>query len=185
MREFILFSRKGRTDANFKTMREGGYLDTVHQCILTSLFKSHGHRHDVIFHVILGGAPNPPRHIEIRGAELRDANVDERSWEGIFKDILKGGQHPGIYKDRDSLQALVKKKADEGSEIYVLEEKGPRIDKVEFGEHRVFILGDHIGIPKKDENFLLRYGKKLSLGREKYLAASCIDIINYTFDSRR
>lgn len=185
MREFILYSRKGRTDANFKSMREGGYLDTVHQCILTSLFKSHGHRHDVIFHVILGGSPNPPRHIEISGAELKDANVDERSWERILKKVLApGGQHPGVKKDRDSLQALVRKKAEEGAEIYILEERDLPISEIKFGEHCVFVLGDHIGIPKKDEKYVLRYGRKLSLGKQKYLAASCIDIINYTFDVR-
>ncbi|UCD92940.1 MAG: tRNA (pseudouridine(54)-N(1))-methyltransferase TrmY, partial [Methanobacteriota archaeon] len=60
MREFVLYSRKGRTDGNFKSLREAGRLDIVYQCILTSIFKSHAHRHDVVFHAVLTGPPKPP-----------------------------------------------------------------------------------------------------------------------------
>ncbi len=185
MREFILFSRKGRTDGNFRTLRDAGFLDTVHQCILTSIFKSHGHRKDVVFHAILGGPPNPPKHLEIRGDELQDASIDERSWEKILKNVLKGKSHPGITVKSGSLQSLIKEKAEQGGQIFVLEEKGADISEVKFDEHCVFVLGDHIGIPKKDEGFVLRHGEKLSLGKEKYLAASCIDIVNFHIDRVR
>ena len=43
-------------------------------------------------------------------------------------------------------------------------------------------LGDHVGLPKKAETFALRYGEKISLGKQPYLAASCITIINYLLD---
>ncbi|KYH42584.1 MAG: hypothetical protein AYL33_002020 [Candidatus Bathyarchaeota archaeon B63] len=69
-------------------------------------------------------------------------------------------------------------------EIYVLEEKGQDIRSVRFGESPVFVLGDHVGLPKKDEAFALRFGKKISIGKRPYLAATCIDIINYLLDSR-
>ena len=49
-------------------------------------------------------------------------------------------------------------------------------------DNPVFVLGDHVGIPKKDEKFALRYGEKISIGRVKYLAASTIDIINWWLD---
>ena len=50
-------------------------------------------------------------------------------------------------------------------------------------ENNLFVIGDHIGLPKNDESFVLRYGTRLSLGKQKYLAASCIDIINYRIDN--
>jgi tRNA pseudouridine-54 N-methylase len=48
----------------------------------------------------------------------------------------------------------------------------------------VFVLGDHIGLPKTVENFALRYAEKISLGKQPYLAASCITILNYLMESK-
>jgi tRNA pseudouridine-54 N-methylase len=182
MFEFVLYSRKGRTDSRFKTLLAGGRLDIVYQCILTSIFKSHGHRHDVVFHAFLNGPPAPPLHLEINGDTLRDARLDERSWEKILKNVLTGGTHPGVTIGKESFQAFIRSRGDAGVSIFVLEERGKNISEFNFNESAVFVLGDHIGIPKKDEKFVLRFGEKLSLGKHRYLAASCIDIINYTLD---
>jgi tRNA (pseudouridine54-N1)-methyltransferase len=183
MYEFMLLSRTGQTDGRFKCLAEAGMLDIVYQCILTSIFKSHGHRRDVEFHTILNGPPDPPKHLEISGQNLRDARIDERTWEDILRKVLSGGAHPGISVNKASLQSLIKSRHETDTEIFVLEEKGENIGDVDFGASAVFVLGDHIGLPKKDEKFVLRYGRKLSLGRQRYLAASCIDIINYTLDN--
>ncbi len=182
MREFVLYSRKGRTDGDFKTLKEAGRLDTVYQCILTSIFKSHAHRPGVVFHAVLGGPPRPPLRIRIDGDTLRDVRVDERSWEAILRSVLRGKAHPGISVDVMSIQGLVKRKHADGYKIYVLEEKGEDISECDLSGDILVVLGDHIGLPKKDEKFLLRFGRKMSLGRETYLAASCIDIVNYVID---
>jgi len=68
-------------------------------------------------------------------------------------------------------------------DIFVLEEKGQDIRNVDLGANPVFILGDQVGLPKKDEMFALRFGTKISLGKKPYLAATCIDVINYLLDS--
>jgi len=179
MREFILFSRTGRTDSNFSNLMEGGRLDVVYQCILTSIFSSHRHRKN-IFHAILNGPPNPPLHIEVIGTELRDARVDEQSWNDIIKKVLSGKNHPGIKIEKMSFQDLVKQKG----KVYVLEEKGKDILEIDFENNPVFVLGDHVGLPKKDEKFALRYGEKISLGRCLYLSASAIDIVNWVLDKK-
>ena len=181
MREFLLFSRKGRTDARFETLREAGRLDLVYQCILMALFRSHSIRKDVIFHAVLGGPPRPPLHLMVRGDELRDVRVDERTWHEIFRAVLAGGKHPGIEVRKESLQHIVRSHR---GKIFVLEERGEDVDEVEFGKNPLFVLGDQVGLPKKDESFVLRYGSKISLGKRPYLAASCIDIINYIIDRR-
>ena len=180
MREFILFSRTGRTDGNFESLREAGRLDVVYQCILLALFRSHSIRRDVVFHVILNGPPRPPIHLTVDGRELRDVRVDERTWQEILRKVLSGGEHPGISIKKGSFQELVKTKG----KVYVLEETGQNIEKIEFEENPIFILGDHVGLPKKDESFALRYGSKISLGKKPYLAASCVDIINYLLDRK-
>ncbi len=182
MYEFVLYSRKGYTDGQFKTLLSAGRLDIVYQCILTSIFTSHGHRYDVKFHGFLNGPPNPPKHIEVDGGKLYDVRLDERTWEHILKNVLNGGTHPGIILKKASIQAFISDKAKSGVEIFILEERGKNLKKIDFKDSAIFILGDHIGIPKKDEKFLLRFGKKLSLGKQRYLATSCIDIINYILD---
>ena len=182
-REFVLFSRMGKTDQNFSNLHDAGRLDIVHECIVSSLFLSHGLRRDVTFHAILNGPPNPPLHIQISGETLYDVRTDMETWQQILRKILAGKTHPGITKDRTSFEALIKLKA-QTHDIYVLEEDGKDVFDTEFSDKSLFILGDHVGLPKKAENFALRFGEKLSLGKTPYLAASCITVINYKLDNK-
>jgi tRNA (pseudouridine54-N1)-methyltransferase len=103
------------------------------------------------------------------------------TWQSILKKVISGKQHPGITTSKTSFEALLKVKA-ETSRVYVLEEGGKDIANAELPENCVFVLGDHVGLPKKAEKFALRYGEKISLGKQPYLAASCITILNYLLD---
>ena len=180
MREFILYSRTGRTDSRFHSLREAGRLDVVYQSILMALFRSHALRRDVVFHAILGGPPSPPLELTVDGEKLRDVRTDERTWEDILRKVLSGRAHPGIYIKKNSLQQLVREKKN----IFVLEESGESIRTIDLGTDPVFVLGDQVGLPKKDEEFVLRYGKKVSIGEKAYLASACVCIINYILDLR-
>ena len=95
-REFILFSRLGKTDPAFRNLHDAGRLDIVHECIVASLFLSHGLRRNVVFNGILNGPPNPPLQIEIDGATLRDVRTDIHTWQSILKKVISSKQHPGI-----------------------------------------------------------------------------------------
>ncbi len=180
MREFILYSRTGRTDSRFHNLREAGRLDVVYQSILMALFRSHALRRDVMFHAILGGPPAPPLELVVEGEKLHDVRTDEHTWEDILRKVLSGKAHPGVCVKKNSLQQLVKEKKN----IFVLEESGESIKTIDLGTDPVFVLGDQIGLPKKDEEFVLRYGKKVSIGKKAYLASACICIINYILDER-
>jgi len=180
MREFVIYSRKGKTAPNFKNLWGGGRLDVVYQCILMALFRSNSIRRDVIFHAILNGPPNPPLELIVNGASLRNVRLDEQMWEGIIRNVLLGSSHPGVSIKKISLQQLIKNKKD----VFVLEESGENIRTINLGTKPIFVLGDQIGLPKKEENFVLRYGKKVSLGKTRYLAAACVSIINYVLDLR-
>jgi len=181
MREFILYSRKGRTSPEFRSLREAGRLDIVYECVEASLFLSHGIRKDVIFHAILSGPPSPPLHLEIDGATIKDVRTDQETWESILRKVLSGKLHPGISISKESFESLLKRKADKTS-IFVLEEGGRDILETRMNRNLVFVLGDHIGLPKRVEAFALRYGEKVSLGKRPYLAASCLTILNYLLD---
>jgi len=183
LREFVLYSRKGRTDSKFTSLREAGRLDIVHECIEASLFLSHRIRRNVVFHAFLSGPPQPPLHLRADGATLRDVLPDQETWKKILKNVLSGKSHLGITTDKSSFEALLKMKANE-SPIYVLEEGGKDIFEADIRENPVFVLGDHKGLPKRVKGFALRYGEKVSLGKQLYLAASCINIVNYLLDRR-
>lgn len=183
MREFILYSRLGRTDANWNSLHDAGRLDVVHECIVSSLFLSHGLRRNVIFHAILNGPPQPPLHVQINGSELYDVRTDMDTWKIILKKTLSSKSHPGIMIDKRGFEALLKMKA-ETNQIYVLEEDGVDIGEIMLPKNALFVLGDHVGLPKKAEAFALRYGTKISLGKTPYLATSCITILNYLLDKQ-
>jgi tRNA (pseudouridine54-N1)-methyltransferase len=182
-REFLLFSRLGKTDPHFGSLHDAGRLDIVHECIVASLFLSHGLRRDTTFHAVLNGSPNPPLHVEIDGETLYDVRTDMETWQQILRKTIAGKNHPGINSNKLSFEALLKQKA-ETHRIYVLEEGGKNISQVELSENSLFVLGDHVGLPKKAEIFALRFGEKISLGKQPYLAASCITVINYLLDQQ-
>jgi tRNA (pseudouridine54-N1)-methyltransferase len=106
--------------------------------------------------------------------------TDEKTWEEILRKMLSGGVHQGIELRRESFQEVLKSKQN----VFVLEESGEDILKAKLGENPVFVLGDQVGLPRQDERFALRFGTKISLGKKPYLAASCVDIINYILDQK-
>ncbi len=181
MREFLLYSRLGRTDQNWTSMHKAGRMDIVYECIVSALFLSHAIRKDVVFHAILNGPPDPPIHITIDGNTLHDVRTDSQTWETILKKTLAGKTHPGITTDRTGFEKLAKTKA-QTSHMFVLEEKGKPLAQTELADNMFFIMGDHVGLPKMAERFALRYGKKISLGKKPYLAAHCITILNHHLD---
>lgn len=182
MREFLLHSRTGFTCGSFRCLADGGRLDIVYQCILTALFKAQAHRNDCVFHASLNGPPNPPVHMSVEGALLRDVRVDERSWEQVLRNVLNGRAHPGISIDKKPFQRIIEDAHGTGTEIFVLSRDGTPVSDVSLPSNALFVVGDHIGLPKKDEGFALRHGTSISLGRSRYLAATCVDILNYTID---
>lgn len=105
------------------------------------------------------------------------------TWQQILRKIIAGKTHPGIRVDKTSFEVLLKTEAQARS-VYVLEEGGKNIAETELADNAIFVLGDHVGLPKKAEMFALRFGEKISLGKQPYLAASCITIINYVLDSQ-
>lgn len=183
MREFLLYSRLGKTEPQWTSLHDAGRLDIVYECIVASLFLSHGLRRDVNFNVILNGPPNPPMHLFINGETLYDVRTDIETWNNILKKAVSGKSHPGLSTTKTGFESTLKQKAETHS-IYVLEEGGKNVAQAKIGENPLFVLGDHVGLPKKAETFALRFGDKISLGKQPYLAASCITVLNYLLDTQ-
>jgi len=188
MRTFVLFARKARTDGSFNIEdmpSSGGRMDLVARCVSSALWLSHGMRDDSRIYCVLNGPPNPPVTVLFEAAKLRKVNPDERSlgiWiQKVLSEEITGEWNeikPGMSVSRKSFQDVIRELAE--LPIYVLHEKGERVEK--FEEDAVFVLGDHVGLPENDESFALRYGKKISLGSTSYLASSCISVIHWLSD---
>lgn len=213
MRTFVLFARKARTDSDFNLKDlagSGGKMDTVCRFIRASLWISHGMRRDTDVYLVLNGPSNPPVTIRFIGESLKRVDPNERGlaiWIMKALDLINGkvikkyapvGKskralilkkskdwhklQEGIEVSRKSFQEIIKSLSERP--LYVLEEKGERIEEVEIEENPVFILGDSIGMPKKEEKFCLRYGEKISIGKQKYFASACCTILNYILDGK-
>src|SRR5512137_2267624 len=98
----MLYSRIGRTDTNWTSLHNAGRLDIVHECIVASLFLSHGLRKNATFHTILNGPPSPPLDLEINGSTLYDVRTDMETWQSILRKTIGGKTHPGITTKKTS-----------------------------------------------------------------------------------
>ncbi len=196
MREFILRALKAFTSPNFSLndLPGAGRMDLVCRCISSALWISNDLRRDTKIHVVLEGKPLPPKTITFYGKELKGLSPDERNIASHIRLALKKGLNlkmneevevwSGIKIAKKSFESLVKEKAKEFQLIY-LHPKGKDIREFEFKEKVCFVLGDHIGIPRKTEKLLDRIGaERVSLGPKVYLASHCITIVNYELDRR-
>ncbi|HTY46514.1 MAG TPA: tRNA (pseudouridine(54)-N(1))-methyltransferase TrmY [Methanomassiliicoccales archaeon] len=167
-----------------------GRLDVLLRCINSAFFLSHDIRRDAEIHLVLQGAPNPPRTIRLVGSELKYLNPDERSTAALVRNALmqkiaaEERASPGFYVSarsyRDVLSLLPK-----GGQIVYLKENGKDVRDFEFEEDVTFVLGDDQDLTKEEEETLLQYDPKIvSLGPVSYHADHCITIVNNELDRR-
>jgi len=129
--------------------------------------------------------------IKFEGSKIRGIFQDEKSIAKIINDCIKKAAsskevevYEGVYVSKKSFEDLIKSAKDKT--IYYLHEKGADIRKTEIVENSLFVLGDHIGIPKKTENFIERMGAiKISLGPLSYLSSQCVTIVLNEIDRRK
>ena len=199
MRAFVLLARKARTTPDFELNDlpgSGGRLDLVARCVTQALWLSHKLREDTCFYAVLCGPRNPPKSIAFFAPSLRRVSPDERNIGSWIKKALEKSEkekskdwlfvQPGIAIAKIGLIKLLEELKSDFT-FYVLHEKGEKIESVEFASNPCFILGDHLGIPKKIENHVVKKfkAKKVSLGKQSYLASSCIAIVHHELDKRK
>jgi tRNA (pseudouridine54-N1)-methyltransferase len=189
MRQFILYAGKAVTSPDFRLddlPGSGGRMDLVARCISNALWISHALRRDSCIHVVACGNPHPPVVISFYGDLLRGVSPDERNIASWIKLALSNKRrNPGIRIRRISFQQLIAELASEGAFFYVLHEDGREISEVELKADSVFVLGDHMGLPESEEEFVKRFEhEKLSLGTTSYLASQCITVMHYELDKK-
>jgi len=169
-----------------------GRIDILCRSVNSAFLLSHGIRRDIRLHLIMRGEGDPPKIITLDGKFLRHINPDERSTGALLKIALKRGvglkrgtvqrSTPGITVRKGDFHDLI----EDGSfdSIIYLHETSNDLRKMHetledwIKKETLFVLGDHIGVKKEDEEILEEFGaKKVSLGPRVLHADHCIIIL--------
>jgi tRNA (pseudouridine54-N1)-methyltransferase len=195
LREFIVRARKAPVDPDrfLTAVGTGAHVEYLAHMVVNALFISKGHRDDTLLTLVLEDSPDYSRAISLQGdslgnmdglneaAILKVCSESLRAGLGLEKEASAIGEN-GVRVTAISFEHLVKSRAAE-KQIYMLDRKGADIRESEVGEDAVFLLTDHIPMPKKTFNSLARQGvKKLSLGPVVLHASQCISIIHNEMD---
>lgn len=195
MRSFIIRARKGTTRWEKLRSTIGGkeHFEVIAHSIINAFFLSNDFRQDVEVYVVLDSSEDFPRTIKLSAAEgLSITGFHEAAVLEVIEKALREGQ--GIKKDETRTIAAGLQISGFGFErlvanlllsrpVYLLEPKGEDIRSITLAEDPVFVLSDHLAMPKKSIKGLKRQGlQTLSLGKTMLFASLCVAILNYELD---
>jgi tRNA (pseudouridine54-N1)-methyltransferase len=198
MREFIYYSRTAPTAGNYikDNLQESGRIDIAIHTVIASFFLSHKIRTDTKLHMIFAGPPTPPRHLEIFPVTEGKTGIDKiylakTNVSAVLKKMLykyredeKHEVFPGFWIEKKGFLELVQDLAEEGRNIYLLDDEGEDIRTSEIKENPIFILGDHKGLPDKEFKRLRKMCKTVSIGKRTYFASQTVAVVNNEIDRR-
>lgn len=196
MRTFVIRARKGTTRAEKIRSMVGGkqHLEVIAHCIINAFFISNDFRNDVEVYIVLDSAEDFPRTIKLSSNEgLSIAGFHENAVLDILEYALKNASDlkkdemrdisPGIkiigYGFEKLMSNLLEHRA-----IYLLEPKGKNIRDAGIDSNPVFVLSDHIPLPKNIIKSFKRRGlQSISLGKKMLFASQVVTILHYEMDS--
>lgn len=204
MREFIYYSKNAVTTGNFdlSNLMKAGRMDIACNVIIDTFFLSHAVREDVKLHLVFEGPPNPPMHLIFEYD--KEMPISKKDVAGLIKRMLykapreaamvpsnssaQAGSKseirkvfPGCSIEKKSFEAVVKSLDKEGKNVFLLDEEGEDIRKIELKGNEVFIIGDQDGFPPEKRK-LLKQIDKISVGPKIYFASQVVTIINNEID---
>jgi tRNA (pseudouridine54-N1)-methyltransferase len=197
MKTFIIRARKGTTqpDKIHSLVGSKEHFEVVLHSMMNAFFVASGFREDVEVCVVLDSSKDFPKTIRLSSATgLSLPGFHETAMMSVIQKALmyadKVSQDailpigPGIDILGYGFEKLVKSLM-ETRPIFTLEPKGEAIQKIDMPSHPVFILSDHLAMPKKIMLSLKRKGLlSLSLGKRMLFASQCITLIHHYLDGQ-
>jgi tRNA (pseudouridine54-N1)-methyltransferase len=199
MRTFVIKARKGTTRWEKLRSTVGGkeHFEVVAHSVINAFFVSSDFRSDVEVYIILDSSDDFPRTIKLSSQDgISLSGFHEEAVITLVEQALKNS--PGLRKDETKLIAPGLEISGFGFEkltanllktrkVYLLDPKGPDIrdlgSNLELDPHPVFVLSDHLAMPKKSIKGLERHGlESVSLGRKMLFASQCVVILHYEMD---
>ncbi len=168
-------------------------MEYLAQIIINALFISKGHRDDTVLTLVLEDSSDYSRAITIAGDAIGSlGGLTESALLGTCAAALDDAKNlakeqkiscdNGLNVTAISFERLVKQKAEEGH-VYILDRKGTDIRESPDLTNPVFLLTDHIPMPKKTFKSLQRQGViKLSIGPVMLQASQCVSVIHNELD---
>lgn len=195
MRTFIIRARKGSTrwDRIRSSIGSKEHFEVVAHSVINAFFFSNGFREDVEVYIVLDSSEDFPRTIKLSGAEgLSISGFHEEAILEVIEKALKDSQSlqkdetlvtaPGIQVSGFGFEKLISQLL-ETKTIYLLDRKGEDIRTSRLDNDPVFVLTDHLAMPKKNVKGLKRKGiKTISFGRKMLFASQCVVLINHELD---
>ncbi len=195
MRLFVIRARKGKTDADKVLAQVGSkaHFEIIAHTLANAFYFSNGIRSDIEVYVVLDSSPDFSRTLKFSSNNgLSFPGFHEQAILEVISAALARGNNvakdaimavaPGIEIYGFGFEVLMKK-LQEQYPIYLLDKKGEDIRSINFEQHGVFVLSDHLPLPKNNITALERQGAtKISLGRKMLFASQCIVLIHNELD---
>lgn len=188
MRTFVVVGHEAVTSGDFDLKDLAGAtgrLDVLLRCVNSAFLLSHNIRTDTALHLVLLGPPDPPRTLELVGAELRYLNPDERSTAALLRKALAKGEGPstpGIVARRAGLEPLLET---HGDRLVHLREDGEDLRTAALPADPVFLLSDHRDLtPEEEAAVRARDPRVVSAGPRSLHADHVIVLVHNELDRR-
>ncbi len=195
MRTFIIRARKGTTrwDHIRSTVGSKEHFEVIAHSVINAFFLSNDFRNDVEVYIILDSSEDFPRTIKLSSHDgLSLAGFHEDAVLETVEKALKESQNlqknemlqiaPGIQIHGFGFEKLIGQLIETRS-VYLLGPKGDDIRTTAIEENPVFVLSDHLAMPKNIIKSLTRRGlKTISLCKKMLFASQCVVLIHYEMD---
>ena len=195
MRTFVIRARKGTVSADkiFSQVGSREHVEIIAHTLANAFYFSNGMRSDVEVYVVLDSSPDFPRTLKFSSNNgLSFPGFDEHAILQVVSSALARGSkvtkgnilaiEPGIEICGFGFEILMKG-LQERHPVYLLDKKGADIRSINFEQDGVFVLTDHLPMPKNSVKGLERRGIiKISLGPKMLFASQCVVLIHNELD---
>ena len=195
MRSFVIRARKATVKANkvFSQVGTDGHFEIIAHTLANAFYVSNGMRSDVAVYVVLESATDFPRTLKFFSqAGLSFMGFHEKAMlDVVVSTLTKGSQvmkdeklavFPGIDVYGFGFETLMNDLIESHS-VYLLDKKGKDIRSVNIESHAVFVLSDHLAMPKNNIKNLERRGAvKISLGKKMLFASQSVVLVHNELD---
>lgn len=195
MRTFVIRSRQTTTrwDQLASHLGTKGHIEIVAHSVMNAFFASNSFREDVEVYIVLDSGEDFPRTIKLSGKDgLSIDGFHEQAIINVIAFALKNSNDllkdatltlaPGIEIIGFGFEKLIRQLLATRT-VYLLDKKGENIRTTKLESDPVFILSDHLKMPKNSVTSLKRQGMKtISLGKKMLFASQCVTIIHYELD---
>jgi tRNA (pseudouridine54-N1)-methyltransferase len=195
MRIFVMRARKATVNADKMHAQIGSkeHFEIIAHTLANAFYFSKGMRANIEVYIVLDSAADFPRTLKFSSKEgLSFPGFHENAILEVVYAALSQGH--SINKDQIKILApgitiygfgfdVLMQKLQEQYPVYLLDKKGTDIRSVPFGQHGVFILSDHLPMPKNSIKVLIRRGlTKICLGPKMLFASQCIVLVHNELD---